>query len=703
MKYRNITLAGFAAATIALAACNGGGHALPAMTNGSSNPRAASVKATFSVHIPARGTTTSSLRRPAYISPSTNGIAIASFTSPYYAGAVPTASGAFDVSSNSPSCSPAIAGGGSMCTFEIAVPAGTDDFIVTTYDAAPVNNMMPAGAHRLGYGMVTNETIKAGAANTIDIALGGVVSKFTLSMSQASSANWSCDNSTTCHLLHGSNFVTQNVTVNAWDSSNNLIIASDGWYDNNGNPVTVTLSNDANPSPQPNVTPTPAFGFNTPEPATSPSASPAPTGPPQASVTVTAATSSQIALTYDPTKMVYTQMVGGFGNAGNGNASTLTAQPSSTGITAGTATVSLTPVIFENGIPAGPSGAGASLQYLTQSPVSSKLWMGDNQGIFNYDPTTFTFSPVYATKTTAGGVKGIVPVSDTSLWFVEPGGNTTTNPGLAGTLQITGTPATPTVYETPMPTYNYSPSAVARDSGGNMWYLQGVFAVTKLGRVMPAAGSAPLPGAAPITEYTPLASIYAGAIGADMTEALDGNSLWLIEKQVQTPTQNVSYLDQIDTTSTAGTNAPTATTGTILLRKALPAPVAPFTTNGGSAVTMDRYNTSPANGGPGYGTVWVGCSGMAHFAAYNPVTSTWTDYPQKLSGTLVQIAVAPDHTVWGTENSGGKLAHLVPGPNGSFTQIEYTVGTAGLFGVVPTANGIWFVNSAKNLLVDFVP
>lgn len=698
MNYRHIGLASFAAATIALAACNGGGHTLPATTGGSSTPRGASAKATLKVLIPAR-TGSSSQRRPAYISPSTKGIAIASFISPYNTGAVPTASGAFDVSSNSPNCSPAISGGGSMCTFDVAVPAGTDDFIVTTYDTAPVNNMMPSGAHRLGYGMLANQKINAGAANTINVTLGGVVSKFTLSMSTAGSANWSCDNNTTCHLLHGSNLVAQSVIVNAWDSSNNLIVASDGWYDVNGNPVTVTLSNDANPTPAPGATPVPAaLGFNTPGPAASPSASPAPTGSPLASVTVTAATSGQIALTYDPTKMAYTQMQAGFGTAGNSHAATLTAQPSSSGVTAGTATITLSPVIFENPVP----GGATQLQYLAQAPGSNKIWMGDSLGVVNYDPTTFTFSSVYATKGVAGGARGVVPVSDTSVWFVEPGGNTSGNPGLAGTLQISGTPPTPTVYETPIPTFNFSPSAAVRDSGGNMWYLMGVFSSTKLGRVMPAATTPPLPGAAPITEYTPLASIYANANGGDMAESSDGNSLWLIEKGVQTPSQNVSYLDQIDTTST-GTGAATATTGTILLRKALPAPVAPAISNGGSAVTIDRYNTAVPNGGPGYGTVWVGCTGLNHFAAYNLSTGTWTDYPQKLTASLVQIAVAPDHTVWGTEQSFGKLVHLIPGPSGTFTQTEYTVGTSGLFGILPTSQGIWFTNSAKNYLVDFTP
>jgi streptogramin lyase len=159
------------AAIAVLAACGGGGGSLPS-TGGAlgSPPRSASSPGatqavTFSLAIPAAspGVTT---RRRDFVSSATNGAQI-TVTGPNGA----RSAAAANLSGTSNACT--TSGGTRTCTVAMTVPLGADTFTIATYDEAPVNGAIPAGAQELGIGSVT-ATIST-STSSVSISIDGLI------------------------------------------------------------------------------------------------------------------------------------------------------------------------------------------------------------------------------------------------------------------------------------------------------------------------------------------------------------------------------------------------------------------------------------------------------------------------------------------------------------------------------------------------
>jgi len=114
-------------------------------------------------------------KRRAFVSPSANGAVATTYAHSDTAHTTPLGSSTTDISAGSGACT--TVSGGRSCTIGITAPAGSDDFVFTIYDAAPVSGAIPATAHVLGVAGAT-ETIAAGVTNTVSAAVSAVIAGF---------------------------------------------------------------------------------------------------------------------------------------------------------------------------------------------------------------------------------------------------------------------------------------------------------------------------------------------------------------------------------------------------------------------------------------------------------------------------------------------------------------------------------------------
>ena len=215
-------------AALLLAGCGGGGTALapglPANvpTGSPSNPPAATQSVRVALVLGGRsGPVTSAVRRPKFISPSTNGIDIKVYA---HGGNTILGESKTDISSGSAACG-GQTGLPRTCIVQVPAPPGTDDFVATTYDAAPVSNSFSA-AHVLGIGNFTM-SVQAGGANSASFYVSGVVNSLGY---LAPNASLPADGS-----AHTLGFV-----LNPSDYGNNPITA--GNNDPYQNPISVQLA-----------------------------------------------------------------------------------------------------------------------------------------------------------------------------------------------------------------------------------------------------------------------------------------------------------------------------------------------------------------------------------------------------------------------------------------------------------------------------
>jgi streptogramin lyase len=168
-------LASFGAFLMAtsLVACGGGsgspGSTLPSSgASPTSSPSSGTQNANFVIAIPAGSTSSSTSRRPLDFSASTQSVTIA-------IGSQTLATA--NVGASSSACV-AATGGGRTCTVGVNAPVGNDTFTITAYD-------QPGGAGSvLSTGTVV-ETISAGSAATVNVAVSGAIAKLALSLGNA--------------------------------------------------------------------------------------------------------------------------------------------------------------------------------------------------------------------------------------------------------------------------------------------------------------------------------------------------------------------------------------------------------------------------------------------------------------------------------------------------------------------------------------
>lgn len=163
----------------------------------------------------------SAVRRPKFVSPSTNGIDLKVYA---HGGNTILGESETDISSGSPACG-GRTGLPRTCVVQVPAPPGSDDFVATTYDAAPVSGSF-AGAHVLGIGALTG-TIVQGADNPFTLYISGVINALGFLSPHASLP------------ADGSNH-TLGFVLNPSDYGNNPITA--GSNDPYQNPIGVALN-----------------------------------------------------------------------------------------------------------------------------------------------------------------------------------------------------------------------------------------------------------------------------------------------------------------------------------------------------------------------------------------------------------------------------------------------------------------------------
>jgi virginiamycin B lyase len=347
--------------------------------------------------------------RPYFVATTTQGIQILVYA--HGTRTTPLAITNAGVGPTSPLCLPVT--GGRSCTVPAAAPAGDDDFVVKTYDAQPVQDSF-ARAKQLAIGSTTLVVVD-GRANGVNLTVGGVVAKAAIVLASP--------------IVPVIDRNSQLATVSARDADGNTIV-SDGWWDVDGNPVTIALSAS-------NTTPV-VLGF---APASVTFASPGST------------------ITYVSNTASSAQVQDGF-------TSTITATPGNAALP-GTAILSfaaprvsefpiLTPGSAAHGIVAGPDNA---------------MWFaernGNNIGRLAVDAAPGTSPVEFPVGGLSPNPEFLALGSDGNIWFTESGN------GTIGRI----TPATHAVssFVTPWTVKNLTtsvPWGIAAGPDRNLWFTE---------------------------------------------------------------------------------------------------------------------------------------------------------------------------------------------------------------------------------------
>jgi virginiamycin B lyase len=222
-------------AVLVTAGCGGGGAqggaTVPSTSNpGTGNSTGPTVSTTIRITIPS-ALTTALRRRPQYVSPATEGLLLRAYADDNGAQGKLLAEVAVALTPGSSNCTGS--GTSLSCTATIAVPAGNTIFVFTTYSVAPSGGSF-GSATPIGAAVVTQDII-ANQANNVSVDLGGVVVSVQASF-----------NTPQVHFIPPA---APALTLTYYDANNNAII-SGPYVDQNGNPITYTLSatEDANSS-----------------------------------------------------------------------------------------------------------------------------------------------------------------------------------------------------------------------------------------------------------------------------------------------------------------------------------------------------------------------------------------------------------------------------------------------------------------------
>ena len=229
----------FAAAMLAGCGSGGGSTSVPVPTT-PQGTKTANVALTFHMNR-SHGT---ALRGRKYTSRNTAGLGIsyrvhgsstafattlAGLQSPMFASAISPS-----FTSSNVTCGAADSSGAYSCSILVPAPVGYDDFQITTWDQAPSSNTFggtfAASANDLSTNVMSNELIVQNTTNTISYTLNGVVASVALSVSPNSLVSG------------GATAQTTTLSVLALDADGNIIIGSDPYVDNAGNPVTIVVN-----------------------------------------------------------------------------------------------------------------------------------------------------------------------------------------------------------------------------------------------------------------------------------------------------------------------------------------------------------------------------------------------------------------------------------------------------------------------------
>lgn len=205
-----------------ISACGGGGSAsLPRSATASESAVPVAVRIVLDNSVAAAIRRMAAAKRPAYISPSTQGASLNVYTpgndsgTPIYG----TVS--------------ALSAGSNVITIYVA--PGTYDFVLTLYDEAPVSGAIPSGAHALSKTTIASQTIIANASNNLAFHLQGIVVGAPTFCSNAGGGSVCAS-----YMSLPANGVTQTlaVAVSAYDADGNVITGSNPYY----TPLSVSIA-----------------------------------------------------------------------------------------------------------------------------------------------------------------------------------------------------------------------------------------------------------------------------------------------------------------------------------------------------------------------------------------------------------------------------------------------------------------------------
>jgi hypothetical protein len=191
-----------------LSACSGGGSLVPAKPTATSNaPGQGTLDLTISIPHPASAS--GSKRRPAYVSSSTESIAIA-----ITQGTATVLQEAVGLTpATNPNCT---TGSATTCAISIGLAAGAYTATFSTYDGPVVSHS--ASGNLLSQGQSIPITVVAGHANTVTATLDGVPASITIAPSSGSTITGTQSG--------GFNvpYTAQPLTIEAFDADGNLIL-----------------------------------------------------------------------------------------------------------------------------------------------------------------------------------------------------------------------------------------------------------------------------------------------------------------------------------------------------------------------------------------------------------------------------------------------------------------------------------------------
>jgi hypothetical protein len=220
-------IAFFFIALLPLVGCGGSGTTGgPAQPMTRTQPQAVQTKATLQLRIPTATAMSGAARRPQFVGAAVGGVQIQFFLHSDTGHTTAVGGGVFDVSATSTFCTPA--SGVRVCTLPVTTVTGTEDVVVSTYTQPPVSFSFN-GAVELGVGIVYAVQVLANSANTINVAVGGIVATMTLLPASQSLAGNAAGN----YVLD----------LTAYDASGEMIIAGTSTVVNGGTSETDTYSN----------------------------------------------------------------------------------------------------------------------------------------------------------------------------------------------------------------------------------------------------------------------------------------------------------------------------------------------------------------------------------------------------------------------------------------------------------------------------
>jgi len=200
-------IVGVAAAAAAIVGCGGGGGVPGGTTSG---PVPGLGQATFTLTIPNAAGAAAAGRRPAYISPNAQSIAIA-----IAAGGTPAAPVVANLTAGAPNCT--VAAGATTCSTAYTAPAGNDTFAIALY----------AGPNATGAVLSTTSlllTIVPGTNSPFALTLNGVAASIAVNVTKGS------------NLIPGGYPTTLPVVVTAKDASGATIVGPGNY----ANPIALT-------------------------------------------------------------------------------------------------------------------------------------------------------------------------------------------------------------------------------------------------------------------------------------------------------------------------------------------------------------------------------------------------------------------------------------------------------------------------------